>query len=90
MIYIPYLDSMVETQTSSLTEFNNFTRTFIFEFISTSLLAYGALACQGDGIKLGIFFFLAIILAAPFTGSHINPAVTFALYCKKKSTLTIK
>ena len=47
-----------------------FTRIFTFEFIATSFFAYGALASQGDPIKLAIFFLLAIILAGPFSGLY--------------------
>jgi glycerol uptake facilitator-like aquaporin len=62
-----------------------FTRIFTFEFIGTSFLAYGALACEGNPIKLAIFFFLAIVMAGPFSGAHINPAVTLAFYLKRKN-----
>lgn len=52
--------------------------------MGTFFLAYGALACEGSPVKLAVFFFLAIVLAGPFSGAHINPAVSLAFYLKAK------
>jgi aquaporin TIP len=63
-------------------------RIFYFEILGTGLLAYGALACEGNYLKLAAFFFLAIILAGPFSGAHINPAITLAFYLREEGGIT--
>lgn len=66
----------------------------LFEFVCTSMFAYGVLVALNAAISQtieGIFasffiafsLFLALVIGAPFTGGHFNPAVTFAFMLKK-------
>ena len=36
-------------------------------------------ASRGSGELLALFFFISICFAAPFSGGHVNPAVTLGM-----------
>lgn len=58
------------------------------------LLAFGVSNCNdSENIKLGdtfvsICLLAGIIISAPFTGGHANPAVTLGVLTQRKSSLT--
>jgi aquaporin related protein len=68
----------------------------VFETVGTLILAYGI--CMGRFLHpiedrvinrafdflISCFFYFALSVAAPFSGGHLNPAVTLALSRKRK------
>ena len=56
---------------------------FIYEFLGTALLIYSVNLQKGfDFGVFGIAFtlFICLLIAAPITGGHFNPAITLGIY----------
>ena len=65
---------------------NNFSeiqRILFFECFATMILSYGVQAHLGEPFKLALFFILGAGFAGPFTGGHMNPAITFCFYLRQ-------
>ncbi|KAM3145584.1 water channel activity protein [Paramecium bursaria] len=57
---------------------------FTFEMVSMGLFAYGIVCSDGSNGRLTLAFFGSLALCAPFSGGHINPAVTFAMWMTRQ------
>lgn len=55
---------------------------FWWELLGTMLFAYGICASDGDAVFVSMSLFAAILLVAPFSGGHLNPAVSFGFLIK--------
>jgi glycerol uptake facilitator-like aquaporin len=72
----------------------------VFEVIGTFILAFGIVCCQYvpplkdkipnpfHDIFISLSLYLAIVIGAPFSGGHFNPAVTFGVYFLKDAKMT--
>ena len=56
---------------------------FIYELLGTAVLVFNILVSNGDAIVGPLSVFLIILVLAPVTGSHINPAVTIGVYVSR-------
>lgn len=58
----------------------------LFECIATLMLAFGvsnsSKSVLGDTF-VAISLLAGIMVSAPFTGGHVNPAVSFGIFCEK-------
>jgi aquaporin Z len=57
------------------------------EFLGTLLLVLSILASGGNALFVGLTLALVIFFAANTSGGHVNPAVSFAMYLRKRMTL---
>ena len=77
-----------------MTKLSKTQRILLFEGIATMLLAFGVSNCNDGRIeKLGdtfvsICLLAGIIISAPFTGGHVNPAVSMGIFIQKRSSMT--
>lgn len=55
---------------------------FWWEFFGTALFAHGVGCSDGADWYITVSLFAAILLIAPFTGGHVNPAVSFGFLIK--------
>ena len=57
-----------------------------WEFLGTALFAYGIVSAPSDPtvsfIYVSCSLFSGIMVTAPFSGGHLNPAVSLAFYMK--------
>lgn len=60
----------------------------ISEFSATFLLVLSILITNGNVLFVGITFMGLLILTEKVSGGHLNPAVSLAMYAKKKYSLT--
>lgn len=63
----------------TLKDFGAFIVAFVFEFFGTFLFLTAVLLGSGPEATL-ISFWIIITMIAPFSGGHVNPAVTFGFY----------
>jgi len=59
----------------------------ISEFSATFLLVLSILITNGNVLFVGITFMGLLILTEKVSGGHLNPAVSLAMYAKKKYSL---
>jgi glycerol uptake facilitator protein len=63
----------------------------LFEAIATLMLAFGvsnsSKSYLGDTF-VAISLLAGIIISAPFSGGHVNPAVSFGIFCQKTGSIT--
>jgi glycerol uptake facilitator-like aquaporin len=59
----------------------------ISEFSATFLLVLSILITNGNVLFVGITFMGLLILTGKVSGGHLNPAVSIAMYAKKKYSL---
>jgi len=52
-----------------------------WEFFGTAIFAYGICASSGP-IFISSALFAGILITAPFSGGHLNPAVSFGFFIK--------
>ncbi|CAD8199407.1 unnamed protein product [Paramecium pentaurelia] len=74
------IKNIIPTQGKSKEEM----RIFLFEFFGMALFAYGIICSQGSDEFLALFFFASVCLAGPFSGAHVNPAVTMAMLLSRR------
>lgn len=55
---------------------------FWWEFAGTALFAHGIGASDGADWFITVSLFAGILLVAPFSGGHLNPAVSLGFYVK--------
>lgn len=84
-----------ETDTRSVLARSEILRTFVFEVIGTFILAFGVTCSQYvpplknkvpnpfHDVFVSLSLYLAIVIGAPFSGGHFNPAVSFGVYFLK-------
>jgi glycerol uptake facilitator-like aquaporin len=53
---------------------------YLVEFIATAFFVYVILA-TGNPIAIGLALIIAIMVAAPISGGHVNPAVSVVMIC---------
>jgi glycerol uptake facilitator-like aquaporin len=65
----------------------------VFEGIATLMLAFGvsnsSKSMLGDTF-VAISLLAGIMISAPFTGGHVNPAVSFGIFCEKSRPINFK
>lgn len=49
---------------------------FIYEFIGSFGLLMAIVATKGNPVGIGIILFIMLLIGAPISGGHFNPAVT--------------
>ena len=52
----------------------------IYELIGTAFLVFAILVSGGDAVAVSMSVFIIILVLAPITGAHMNPAVTIGVY----------
>jgi aquaporin Z len=60
----------------------------ISEFSATFLLVLSILITNGNVLFVGITFMGLLVLTEKVSGGHLNPAVSIAMYAKKKYSLS--
>jgi len=55
---------------------------FWWELFGTAIFAHGISASDGDDWFITMSLFAGILLVAPFSGGHLNPAVSFGFFIK--------
>ena len=58
---------------------------FLYELLGTSLLVYAVLVSGGNMIAVPLTVLTLIVICAPITGAHFNPAVTMGVYVMNKN-----
>ena len=56
---------------------------FTYELLGTAVLVFNILVSNGDAIVGPLTVFLIILVLAPVTGAHFNPAVTIGVYISR-------
>ena len=65
---------------------NNYNN-LIAEFLGTLLLVLSILASGGNALFVGLTLAVIIFFAAKTSGGHVNPAVSLAMYLRKKMSM---
>jgi aquaporin Z len=66
-----------------MSNYNN----LIAEFLGTLLFVLSILASGGNPLFIGLTLAVIIIFAAKTSGGHVNPAVSVAMYLRKKMSM---
>jgi len=53
---------------------------FWWELLGTAIFAHGICASNGEDWYTTMALFLAIFIVGPFSGGHVNPAVSFGFW----------
>jgi|TARA_X000000368_G_C22998826_1_gene698003 aquaporin Z len=56
---------------------------YLVEFVATAFFVYVILA-TGNPVAIGLALILAIMVAAPISGGHVNPAVSVVMAMANK------
>lgn len=56
---------------------------YLVEFVATAFFVYVILA-TGNPVAIGLALILAIMVAAPISGGHVNPAVSVVMTMANK------
>jgi aquaporin Z len=59
----------------------------IAEFLGTLLLVLSILASGGNPLFIGLTLSIVIFFAGKTSGGHVNPAVSFAMYLRKRISM---
>ena len=59
----------------------------VAEFLGTLLLVLSILASGGNALFVGLTLAVVIYFTGSTSGGHINPAVSFAMYLRKRMSL---
>lgn len=62
---------------------------FLYEFIGTFFLLCAVIATKGNAIGIGLMLFFLLLLGAPVTGAHYNPAVTVGVLINQGSNISL-
>jgi aquaporin Z len=66
-----------------MNKYNN----LVAEFLGTLLLVLSILASGGNALFIGLTLAVVIFFAGKTSGGHVNPAVSVAMYLRKKMSM---